>query len=170
MPTPAAVSPKPVVKLSSASSTGTPATTPTVIAPDGEGEERVQLGGDDQHDDDGDAEQGGEHEPTVGGDGLDEVGPVGEDGEVGGHCGVSSGVVDVLLDDGVDGLVDVDLEAVLAGPERFERGELRVQQRGGHEVAGTAGLTAGDHVARAAEVDEPHSRRVPPAAGRGRRP
>ena len=53
------------------------------------------------------------------------------------HCvvGVVGVLVDVGLDDGVDALVDVDHQAVLVGCERLEGGELRVEQRGRHEVA-----------------------------------
>src|SRR6478672_9723182 len=59
-----------------------------------------------------------------------------------------------LLDDRVDALVDVDDDAALVGPERFEGGELGFEQRGRHEVARPAGLASGDHPAGAREVEE----------------
>ena len=44
--------------------------------------------------------------------------------------------------------------AVLVGLEGLEGGELRVEQRRRHEVAGPAGLAPGDHLAAAVQVQE----------------
>ena len=85
-----------------------------------------------------------------------------DDGKGGHHFSLLRGVpvgagvvsVDVLLDDRVDALVDVDHLAALVGLKGLEGRELRLEQRGRHEVAGAAGLPSGDDLGAALEVEE----------------
>src|ERR1700757_3775765 len=66
------------------------------------------------------------------------------------------------VDDRVDVLAGIQTDTGLVGAKRFQGVKLRLQQRGGHEMAGPGGQPGGDEFRRSAEAQEFDTRAVRP--------